>query len=59
MIHAGAVLALVGYDWLTRGDTTVTYAARKPAVEINRDDVRAEARANARANLFDSLYVGG
>lgn len=38
---------------------TTTYAARKPAVEVNRDDVRAEARVKARSNRFDSLYVGG
>jgi len=38
---------------------TQTYAVRKPAVEVNRDDVRAEARVKARSNLFDSLYVGG
>jgi len=36
-----------------------TYAARKPAVEVSRDDVRTEARVKARSNLFDSLYVGG
>jgi hypothetical protein len=38
---------------------TVTYAARKPAVEVSREDVRTEARAKARSNAFDSLYVGG
>jgi hypothetical protein len=38
---------------------TMTYAARKPAIVVNREDVRTEARAKTRANLFDSLYVGG
>lgn len=38
---------------------TMTYAVQKPAIEVNRDNVRAEARAKARTNLFDSLYVGG
>jgi hypothetical protein len=38
---------------------TMTYAVRKPAVEVNRDAVRAEARASVRSNRFDSLYVGG
>jgi hypothetical protein len=38
---------------------TATYAARTPAVEVSRDDVRTEAHAKARTDLFDSLYIGG
>lgn len=33
--------------------------AVKPAVALNRDDVRAEARLKVHSNVFDSSYVGG